>query len=296
MTMSFEPDSTTPAPDRAVLLITAPDRKGLVARISDFIYRNNGNILHADHHIDGEAGLFLMRVEWDLAGFAIAPADIPAAFAPLTRELNLTSSLQFSQPIPRTALFVSKYDHCFYDVLLRERAGEFRARTCVAISNHQDCRPIAESFGVEYLHFPITPENKATQESRIVSALQARGIGLIVLARYMQILSDDFVRHFPNRIINVHHSFLPAFVGANPYRQAYQRGVKVIGATAHYVSALLDDGPIIAQEVAHISHRDSVDDLVRKGRDLEKQVLARALRAHCEYRVLVYGNKTVVFA
>jgi len=283
------------SPGNAVLLISCPDRKGLVALISDFVYRHNGNILHADEHSDAEAGLFLMRVEWDLGGFDLAKERIARAFEPLARELDLRWELRLSDQVPKTAVLASKQDHCLYDLLLRHRAGELRAELAAVISNHPTCRPIAEYFGVPYLFFPITNENKLEQEARILEELAGRNVELIVLARYMQVLSDGFVDHYPNRIINIHHSFLPAFVGPKPYRQAYQRGVKLIGATAHYVTTQLDDGPIIAQDVIRISHRDSIEDLVRKGKDLEKLVLARAVRAHLENRVLVYGNKTVVF-
>ncbi len=279
----------------AILLISCPDRKGLVARISDFIFRNHGNILHADQHIDEETGLFLMRVEWALQDFGLTRDTIHSAFAPLARELGLTWELRFSDQIPKAAIFVSKYDHCLYDLLLRHRAGELRTDFRLVISNHPDLRPVAEYFGIDYLLFPITKENKAAQEASILEEMARRQIELIVLARYMQILSDNFVERFRNRIINIHHSFLPAFVGPQPYRQAYQRGVKLIGATAHYVTAELDNGPIIAQDVIQISHRDSVEDLIRKGRDLEKVVLARAVRLHLDNRVLVFGNKTVVF-
>ena len=282
-------------PGNAVLLISCPDRKGLVALISDFVYRNNGNILHADEHSDAEAGVFLMRVEWELGGFDLPKERIAGAFEPLARQLDLRWELRFSDQVPKTAVLASKQDHCLYDLLLRHRAGELRAELAAVISNHPTCRPIAEYFGVPYLFFPVTQENKIEQEARILEELERRNVELIVLARYMQVLSDGFVRHYPNRIINIHHSFLPAFVGPQPYHQAYQRGVKLIGATAHYVISQLDDGPIIAQDVIRISHRDSVEDLVRKGKDLEKLVLARAVRAHLENRVLVYGNKTVVF-
>ena len=279
----------------AILLMSSPDRKGLVAKISEFIYRNDGNILHADHHIDEEAGLFLMRVEWDLNGFSLPRDEIHVAFNPLARELGLNWNLFFSDQIPKSAIFVSKYEHCLYDLLLRHRAGELRANFSLVISNHPDLRSIAESFGIEYMVFPITKERKFEQEVRIRNELNKREIELIILARYMQILTKGFVESFQNRIINIHHSFLPAFAGPNPYRQAYQRGVKLIGATSHYVTAGLDKGPIIAQDVIRVTHRDSPDDLIRKGRDLEKLVLARALRAHLDHQVLVYGNKTVVF-
>ena len=283
------------SPGNAVLLISCPDRKGLVARISDFVYRHNGNILHADEHSDAEAGLFLMRVEWELGGFVLAKDQIARAFEPLARELDLRWELRFSDQVPKTAILASKQDHCLYDLLLRHSAGELRAELAAVISNHPACRPIAEYFGVPYLFLPITKDNKLEQEARILEELARRRVELIVLARYMQVLTDGFVDRYPNRILNIHHSFLPAFVGPKPYHQAYQRGVKLIGATAHYVTTQLDDGPIIAQDVIRISHRDSVEDLVRKGKDLEKLVLARAVRAHLENRVLVYGNKTVVF-
>ena len=283
------------SPTNAVLLISCPDRKGLVARISDFVYRHNGNILHADEHSDSEADIFLMRVEWDLAGFNLPRERIADAFEPLARELNLNWELRFSDSAPKTAIFVSKQDHCLYDLLWRYRAGELRAKMEVVISDHPSCEPIVEYFGVPYCCFPITPENKLAQEAQILDKLVRSEIELIVLARYMQVLTDSFVAHYPNRIINIHHSFLPAFMGPRPYHQAYQRGVKLIGATSHYVTAELDDGPIIAQEVIRISHRDTVDDLIRKGKDLEKVVLARAVRAHLENRVLVYAKKTVVF-
>lgn len=279
----------------ATLLVSCPDRKGLVAGISAFVYRHNGNVLHADQHIDEDTGHFLMRVEWDLRGFRLRRDGIFSAFEPVAREMGLNWEIRFSDHSPRTALFVSKQEHCFYDILLRSRTGEFKADIVLIISNHPDLRPVAEGFNLEYLVFPITPENKQAQESKILGELRQRGIELVVLARYMQVLTSDFVMSFRNRMINIHHSFLPAFVGPRPYHQAHQRGVKLIGATAHYVTGDLDNGPIITQDVIHISHRDSVDDLIRKGRDLEKVVLARAIRSHLENRVLVYGNKTAVF-
>jgi formyltetrahydrofolate deformylase len=285
----------TTANVNAIFLISCPDRKGLVARISDFVFRHNGNILHADEHLDDEAGLFLMRLEWDLAGFDLSRDRIPGAFEPLARELELNWQLRFSDEVSRGAIFVSKYDHCLYDLLYRYRSGELRAEFPLVVSNHPDLRGVVEGFGLEYLVFPITKETKAAQEERILEELARQKIDFIVLARYMQILTENFVRHHPNRIINIHHSFLPAFAGPQPYHQAHRRGVKLIGATSHYVTPNLDSGPIIAQDVVRISHRDSIDDLIRKGRDLEKVVLARAVRAHLEHRVLVHGNKTAVF-
>jgi formyltetrahydrofolate deformylase len=279
----------------AVLLISSPDQKGLVARITDFVYRRNGNILHSDEHIDEEAGLFLMRIEWDLTGFALARHEIRPAFEPLAQELKLDWELRFSDEVPKSAILVSKYDHCLYDILFRHRSGELRADFGVIISNHPDLRHLAEYFGIEFLVFPVTKETKAAQEALIIEELRRREIEFIVLARYMQILTAHFVDAYPNRIINIHHSFLPAFAGSQPYHQAHRRGVKLIGATSHYVTTELDAGPIIEQDVVRVSHRDSVEALIRKGRDLEKVVLARAVRLHLENRVLVYGNKTVVF-
>ena len=279
----------------AILLISCPDRKGLVARISDFVFKNQGNILHADEHIDDEVGLFLMRVEWDLAGFNLARDAIHSALDPLARELAFDWRLHFSDERPHGAIFVSKYDHCLQDLIYRCRAGELAADFSLVVSNHPDLRDLVESQGLEFLVFPVTPETKSSQEDAVRAELARRKINLIVLARYMQILTESFVRHYPNRIINIHHSFLPAFAGPRPYHQAYRRGVKLIGATSHYVTAELDAGPIISQDAVRISHRDSVHDLIRKGRDLERVVLARAVRAHLENRVLVYGNKTAVF-
>jgi formyltetrahydrofolate deformylase len=279
----------------ATLLVSCLDRKGLVARISDFIYRHNGNISHLDQYIDDETNHFLMRVEWDLREFTLERNGISGAFEPVAHELKLNWEIRFSDQIPKMAVFVSKHDHCLYDLLLRERAGELRAHIVLVISNHPDLQRIAEDFGLEYLVFPITAENKRIQEVLMQEELEKRGVEFVVLARYMQVLTGSFVKCFQNRMINIHHSFLPAFVGPRPYHQAYQRGVKLIGATAHYVTEDLDNGPIIAQQVMQISHRDSVMDLIRKGRDLEKLVLARAVRLHLDNRVLAYGNKTAVF-
>jgi formyltetrahydrofolate deformylase len=283
-----------PAPS-AVLLVSAPDQKGLVARITDFVFRHEGNILHSDEHIDENAGLFLMRVEWALEGFALARQEIRQAFELLARELRLSWEIRFSDELPKTAIMVSKFDHCLYDILYRHRTGELRADLRVIISNHPDLAPLAQQAGVDFRVFPVKPETKAAQEEAVVQELRSRGIEFIIMARYMQILTDNFVRQYPNRIINIHHSFLPAFIGAQPYHQAHRRGVKIIGATGHYASTELDAGPIIEQDVVRVSHRDSVDDLIMKGRDIERVVLARAVRLHLENRVLVYGNKTVVF-
>jgi len=279
----------------AVLLLSCQDQKGLVAAVADFIYRNNGNIIHADQHTDAEEGIFLQRVEWELADFAISRDGIAEAFRPIAQRFGMTWSLHFSDYVPRIAIFVSKLEHCLYDLLARWRMGELRVEVPLVISNHPDLQPIAESFGLEYHCFPLTPETKAAQEERILEKLEEQRIDLVVLARYMQILGEELIGRYPNRIINIHHSFLPAFAGARPYHQAYERGVKIIGATAHYATPELDQGPIIEQDVVRVTHRDSVADLIRKGRDLEKVVLARAVDLHLRHRIVVYGNKTVVF-
>ena len=279
----------------AILLLSCPDRKGLVAGISDFIFRNNGNIIFADQHTDPEGGIFLLRIEWELDGFQIPRHEIADAFRPIAERFEMTWDLRFSDYAPRMAIFASKMGHCLYDLLWRQRVGEFRAEMCLVVSNHPDLQPVAESFGVEYHCYPMTAETKAAQETRIIEKLEEQHIDLVVLARYMQILTPQFVDRYPNQMINIHHSFLPAFAGGRPYHQAYERGVKIIGATAHYVTEELDRGPIIEQDVARVSHRDSVVDLIRKGRDLEKVVLARAVNLHLRNGILVYGNKTVVF-
>ncbi|MCH7811052.1 MAG: formyltetrahydrofolate deformylase [Chloroflexi bacterium] len=279
----------------AVLLISCRDQKGLVASVSDFLYRHDGNIIHADQHTDTEEGIFLQRVEWEIEGFGLPREEIAAAFQPIADRFDMAWSLRFSDYVPRLALFVSKLPHCLYDLLARWRMGEFRAEIPLVISNHAGLASLAEGFGVEYHSFAITPETAEAQEERIANKLAEHDVDLIVLARYMQILREGLVARYPNRIINIHHSFLPAFAGARPYHQAHERGVKIIGATAHYVTPELDQGPIIAQDVVVVSHRDSVADLVRKGRDLEKIVLARAVDLHLRNRIVVYGNKTVVF-
>ncbi len=279
----------------AVLLLSCADQKGLVAAVSDFLYRNNGNIIHADQHTDLEEGVFLQRVEWELAGFAIPRGEIGQAFQPIAERFSMSWSLRFSDYVPRVAVFVSKLAHCLYDLLARWRMGEFQAGVPLVISNHPDHRDIAQDFGVAYHSFPITPETREAQEERIIDKLEEQRIDLVVLARYMQTLGESFVGRYQNRIINIHHSFLPAFAGARPYHHAHERGVKIIGATAHYVTPELDQGPIIEQDVVRVSHRDSVADLIRKGRDLEKVVLARAVDLHLRNRIVVYGNKTVVF-
>ena len=279
----------------AVLLITCPDRPGLVAGVANFITGHGGNILHADQHVDDAAGIFFQRVEFALDGFGLTRDEIAPAFASVAEPLGMEFRVAFSDERPRIAVLVSTAPHCLTDLLARWAAGELAADVRVVVSNHPDHAPTAAFYGVDYEYCPIVDGDRAAQETMVRAVLDARDVDLVVLARYMQVLSDEFVAAYPNRIINIHHSFLPAFVGARPYHQAHTRGVKLIGVTAHYATADLDEGPIIEQDVVRVSHRDAVDDLVRKGRDLEKTVLARAIRAHLDHRVLVYGNKTVVF-
>src|SRR3954469_8601601 len=279
----------------AILLISCPDRKGEVATIADFVYRHNGNILHADEHGDEESGLFLMRVEFDPKDFDIPLADFSKYFSPIAETFAMKWRLAQSSQSPRMVIFVSKYDHCLVDLLYRQQSGELACEIPLIVSNHPDTRAVADFYKIPYQIVAVTKENKAGAEARIHALIDEHKPDFMVLARYMQILSNDFVSRYPQRIINIHHSFLPAFVGARPYHQAFERGVKLIGATSHYVTEVLDDGPIIEQDVVRVSHRDTVEDLIRKGRDLEKVVLSRAVRSHVESRVLVYGNKTVVF-
>ena len=279
----------------AILLLSCPDKKGIVAGVSNFIFRNGGNIVHADQHTSQGSKTFFMRIEWELNGFRIPRREIGAAIGPLAGRFGMKWDLRFTDEIPRVALFVSRHVHCFQDLIMRHRMGEFRAEIALVISNHLDLKPLARQFDLKFLHFPITPANKVRQEAREIRELERQRIDLVVLARYMQVLTNVFVEAWRNRAINIHHSFLPAFAGGKPYQQAYERGVKIIGATSHYVTENLDDGPIIAQDVIKISHRDSVDDIVMKGKDLERIVLARAVRLHLENRILVHGSKTVVF-
>lgn len=280
----------------AILLMHCPDKRGIIAVVSEFICKNNGNIIFLDQHVDEVTGAFFMRIEWDLAEFVIPREKIGEYFDVLIgQRYQMEWELHFSSEIPRMALFVSKLPHCLFDILARWKSQEIRAEIPLIVSNHQDLEPVARQFGVDFAHFDMTQENKTEQEAAQLELLRKHQVGFIVLARYMQILSEDFVRHYPNRIINIHHSFLPAFPGAKPYHQAYERGVKVIGATSHYVTAELDCGPIIAQDIIRVSHRDSVADLVRKGRDLEKLVLSRAVWHHLRHQVLVYQNRTCIF-
>lgn len=278
----------------AILLVSCPDQRGLVAKIANFIYSNGGNIIHADQHTDFAAGLFLTRIEWQLEGFNLPRDLIAPAFSAIAQPLQAQWQLHFSDTVPRIAIWVSRQEHCLFDLILRQRAKEFAAEIPLIVSNHPDLEDVAKQFGIDYHHIPINKENKPAQEAKQLELLRQYNIDLVVLAKYMQILSPEFIAQFP-QIVNIHHSFLPAFVGANPYHKAYERGVKIIGATAHYVTADLDAGPIIEQDVVRISHRDEVDDLIRKGKDLERIVLARAVRSHLHNRVLIYDNKTVVF-
>lgn len=281
----------------AVMLLSCPGalaRKGVVAAISNFIIAHNGSMLHADDHQDSGLDLFLSRLEWDLTGFDVPIDDFDKNFKPVADRFQIRYRLALSAHCPKVAILVSSYDHCLADLLYRQHSGELACEIPLIISNHTDAQRLAEFYGIPF--HPITDANdKSEAEQRMLALLKQHEIDLIVLARYMQILTPEFVQQFPWRIINIHHSFLPAFVGAKPYHQAFKRGVKLIGATSHYVTADLDEGPIIEQDVVRISHRDTVEDLIQKGRDLEKVVLSRAVRWHVENRILLYENKTVVF-
>ena len=279
----------------AILLIYCKDQKGIVARVAGFIHDFGGNILDSDHHTDRETDDFLMRTVFDLEGFQIPREEIAASFAPIAKIFGISFQLHFSGQRPRVGILVSHLDHCLVDLLQRQRRGELEIDIPLIISNHEVCRFWAELFDIPFFYFPVQPGSKQEQEDQVLAELKPRQISLLVMARYMQILSSQFLDQVGCPIINIHHSFLPAFSGAKPYHQAYQRGVKVIGATAHYATAELDEGPIIEQDVIRIGHRDSIQDLIRKGRDLEVMVLARALRLHVEHRVLVYGQETVIF-
>ena len=280
----------------AILLMHCPDQSGIVAVVTDFININGGNILYLDQYVDRENRIFFMRIEWDLTHFIIPEDKIEEYFHSLcAQKYCINFSLYFSDRIPRMAIFVSKMSHCLYDLLAGYTAGEWEVEIPLIISNHPDMEIAAKRFGIDYKYFPITKENKAEQEAAELALLKEYDIEFIVLARYMQIVSPEFISRFPNRIINIHHSFLPAFIGAKPYHAAFERGVKLIGATSHYVTSDLDAGPIIEQDITRISHKDPVASLIRKGRDLEKIVLSRAVEKHIERKILVYQNKTVVF-
>ncbi len=279
----------------AILLVQCPDRKGLDATVAEFIYRYDGNILHFEQHQAGEERYYLARVEWDLEGFRLDLTDFDSAFGPIAHKFGMNWQVALGNHRPRVAIFVSRQDHCLVDLLYRQRSGELACDFPLIVSNHLDAKRDADFYGVPFHHVPVTRENKPQAEAQQLELLHSNRIDLAVLARYMQVLSTDFIARFFQPIINIHHSFLPAFVGGKPHHQAYERGVKLIGATAHYVTEVLDDGPIIEQGVTRISHRDSLDDLVEKGRDLEKVVLSRAVRWHIENRILLYHNKTIIF-
>jgi formyltetrahydrofolate deformylase len=280
----------------AILLLSCPDRVGLVARLSHFIFERGGNIIDLEEHVDPDEKIFSIRIAWDIKNFSLKADEIHEAFTPLAKEFNADWKISFAEKKIRTVIFVSQYDHCLQEILWRYSLGEFRIDIEAVISNHHDCKQLAEHSNIPFYFFPVTKENKPEQEQKQLQLLNEMKIDAIVLARYMQILTSEFVNKYPNQIINIHHSFLPAFVGSNPYRQAYNRGVKIIGATSHYVTEDLDEGPIIEQDIVRISHKDTLTDLIRKGRDLERLVLARAVRLHSEYRVLVRGRKTVIFS
>jgi formyltetrahydrofolate deformylase len=279
----------------ATLLITCPDSKGIVAAVADFLYQHNANILHADQHQDAENNLFLMRVEWDLAGFSLLPVDFEQHFAAIASRFNMEWQLKLSQKPFRMAIMVSQYDHCLADLLHRHKNGELDCDIPLIISNHYETEALAKFYGVDFHYIAVNKDNKVAAEAEQFALFAQYEIDLIVLARYMQILSPEFVARYPKQIINIHHSFLPAFIGARPYHRAFERGVKLIGATGHYVTEVLDEGPIIEQDIDRISHRDQVEDLIQKGRDLERIVLSKAVRWHIENRILLYSNKTVIF-
>lgn len=282
-------------PETAIVLVRCKDRRGVVAALADFLYEHGGNIVHADQHQDPELGLFFSRIEWTLDQFDVSIADFPARFAPIAKKFEMDWRLAVSSYRPRMAILVSKADHCLADLLYRQRTGELRCDIPLIISNHPDAEPLARFYNIAFQAMEISKENKAAVEKKQIALMKDHGVDFVVLARYMQIVSPAFIAAYSDRIINIHHSFLPAFVGAKPYHRAYERGVKLIGATSHYVTEVLDEGPIIEQDTIRVSHRDTVEDLVQKGRDLEKIVLSRAVRWHLGNRILIYGNKTVIF-
>ena len=281
--------------ETATLLIHCPDRPGLVHDVTGFISSHQGNIIDLQQHIDEAQDTFFMRLEWNLEKFTLEKEEIEARLQPMARRHEMQLKLAFSSQRKRVALFVTKENHCVYDLLARHEAGELPIDIPVIISNHEILKPAADRFGIPFHHFPITKDNKLEQELAMIALLQQERVDTLVLAKYMQIIGTRMIEAFPNRILNIHHSFLPAFVGAKPYHQAFERGVKIIGATSHYVTAELDQGPIVHQDVMRVSHEDSVPDLVRLGRDLEKNVLSKALWWHVRDQVLVFQNKTVVF-
>ncbi len=283
------------AQHEAILLVSCPDRRGIVAALAQVLHGHGANILDADQHTDPVASQFFQRIRFDLTELYTDRVSLERGIGEVAERFSMRFRLAYATQRKRVAIFVSRYEHCLVDLLWRHRAGELPCEIALIVSNHPDLRATADHFGIRYEVFEIAQQNKAEQEAREVALLQEQRIDLVVMARYMQILSGAFIEQFPARIINIHHSFLPAFQGGKPYHQASERGVKLIGATAHYATTDLDEGPIIEQDVARATHRDSIDDLVRKGRDLERTVLARAVRWHLEDRILVYQNKTVVF-
>ncbi len=285
----------TSSPSSAILLFSSPDQKGLVSMITGFIAQYGGNIISLHEHVDGFDKSFFLRVVWDMGDFEIPENEVRNAFFPIGKKFDANWNILFTGRKLRVAVMVSKYEHCLQELLWRQRLAESAFEIPLIISNHPDLKPLAAYHRIPFHLFPITKENKDTQEQDELKLLKENNIDAIVLARYMQVLTQTFVDHYPNRIINIHHSFLPAFMGGNPYKQAYERGVKIIGATSHYVTEDLDEGPIIEQDIVRISHRDSVKDLIRRGRDLERIVLAQAVNYHAEHRILVNGKKTIVF-
>lgn len=281
--------------ETAIILFSAPDKQGIVAEVAYFVSTYNGNILHASQHKDIEHNTFFMRIEWDLSSFSIPKEKIKSAFEPLAIKYNMDWQLHFSSTKINTAIFVSQLDHCLYELLIKHQSNELDCNIACIISNHQHCETIAKNFNIPYYYLPMTKDNKSDVEKAQQEILTKHNVELIVLARYMQIVSQEFVERYKNKMINIHHSFLPAFVGAKPYHQAFERGVKIIGATSHYVTSELDQGPIIEQNVTRISHRDSVQKLIQKGKDLEKGVLYEAVVLHIERKVLVFNNKTILF-
>jgi formyltetrahydrofolate deformylase len=279
----------------ATLLVNCRDRTGLVAALSNFVFNHGGNILDADQHAELDSGEFFMRLVWDLAGFAIERGQLRSEIAKLAQHFDLKWELTISDRIPRVAVFASKASHCLYDLLLCQQIGDLGGEIVSVVSNHDVLADVCKHFDVPFTVVPVDRGDKRKAEDQQMTLLDSLDVDVIVLARYMQILSGEFVARWPNRIVNIHHSFLPAFAGARPYHQAKERGVKIIGATAHYVTAELDQGPIIEQDVRRVSHRDEVEDLMRAGRDLEREVLTRAVRLHLQRRVLVSGNRTIVF-
>ena len=279
----------------ATLLLSGPDQPGLVSRISNFIFENGGNIINLHEHVDQIEKIISVRVSWEMEHFKISQDKVRDVFAPIAEKMNMDWQIKFSGDKSRVAIFVSKYDHCLLEILWRHKNGEYPIDISLIISNHEDLRYLADQYGIPYFVFSVNKENKTEQEAKELALLAENQIDTVILARYMQVLSEDFVSHYPNKIINIHHSFLPAFVGGNPYKQAYERGVKIIGATSHFVTKDIDEGPIIEQDITRITHRDATKDLVRKGRDLERMVLARALQYYAENRILMQGKKTIVF-